>query len=128
MNTLNKIFSATVIAAAALAGANSATAGELTREQVVAQLAQARADGSIASYNADDSEHFLKSGRNAAARSTTVAAQPVSGTKTRAQVIAELRAAQADGTLALQHSEDIGDQLRFAAIQSQKAAATAMAE
>ncbi|MDY0744872.1 DUF4148 domain-containing protein [Paucibacter sp. R3-3] len=130
MNTLNK-FLAAAATATVLLSSNAAFA-DTSRAEVVAQLAQARADGSIASLNSDDSEHFLKAPvaattAKAAAPAATVAAN-ANLPKTRAQVIAELRASQQDGTLALMHSEFAGDHMRLAVMQAQKAAATAMAE
>jgi len=131
MNTLNKIFAAAVTATVLLSGsaAFAADAGP-TRAQVVAELAQARADGSIATLNSDDSEHFLQKAPAAAgtAKAAAPSTQAANLPKTRAQVIAELRASQQDGTLALMHSEFAGDHVRLAQIQAQKAAATALAE
>ncbi|MDY0744871.1 DUF4148 domain-containing protein [Paucibacter sp. R3-3] len=125
MNTLNKFLAAAATATVLLSG-NAAFAADTapTRAQVVAELAQARADGSIAAFNSDDSEHFLQKASTAKASAVQAATLP----KTRAQVIAELRASQQDGTLALMHSEFPSDQARLAQIQAQKAAATAMAE
>ena len=134
MNTLNK-FLAAAATATVLLSSNAAFAADVapSRAQVIAELAQARADGSIASLNSDDSEHFLKApvaatSAKAVAPAVATSAQAANLPKTRAQVIAELRASQADGTLALMHSEFAGDHVRLAQIQAQKAAATAMAE
>ncbi len=155
MNTLNKIFSATATAVILLS-ANAAFADTgLTREQVTAELAQARATGALAAMNSDDPEHFMQApvAAKATSRAQVVADlkqaratgetaamnsedsgkflqnnTQVAGAKTRAQVIAELRASQADGTLALLHSEDPLDQMRVAQILNKKANAPVMAE
>ncbi len=76
--------------------------------------------------NSDDIDHFLKA--PVATKAAPQATTQVAGSKTRAQVIAELKASQADGTLALLHSEDPTDQQRVAQILNKKAAATVMAE
>jgi len=131
MNTLNK-FLAAAATATVLLSSNAAFAADAgpSRAQVIAELAQARADGSIATLNSDDSEHFLKApvAATTAKAATPAVAANANLPKTRAQVIAELRASQQDGTLALMHSEFAGDHMRLAVMQAQKAAATAMAE
>ena len=127
MNTLNKIFSAAATAAVLLS-ANAAFADTgLTRAEVVADLAQARASGALAAMNSEDSSRFLQAPVSAAPR-TQVASTQVAGPKTRAQVIAELRDSQADGSLALLHGEYPADQVRLAQILNKKAAAPVMAE
>ena len=143
MNTLNKIFSAAATAVVLLS-ANAAYA-DTTRDQVIAELAQARASGALASLNSEDSARFLQTQAAGSTSRAQVVAQlngkavttsadtgmfvdtPKTSTKTRAQVIAELKASQADGTFALLHSDDPTNLTRLAEIQRAKAS-TAMAE
>ena len=89
------VFSATSAAFAQQVEANP-NAVTKTRAQVTAELQQAQADGSAASYG------FLGTSNPAAAAGKAAQAQSenviVRG-KTRAEVLAELKQAQADGTL-----------------------------
>jgi hypothetical protein len=97
MNTLNKIFSAAATAAVLLS-ANVAFADTgLTRAQVTAELAQARASGALAALNSDDPAFFLQA--------------PVSA-KSRTQVTADLQQARATGQIAALNSDDSANFLR----------------
>ena len=145
MKTLNIISAAVFSAAALFAGAASA---DTSREQVIAELAQARASGEIVAMHSEDTANFLKNksvAATSAVRTPVAFATPIQQVavsqdtgmfvdspkagpgKTRAEVIAELKAARASGELALLQSEDQADaSLRLAELRAKKA--TAMAE
>lgn len=81
-----------VFAAAVLTAGFAFADSGLTREQVLNDLAQARASGELARLNSDDSASFMRT--------------PSVSTKTRAQVLAELNQARASGELARLNSDD----------------------
>ena len=101
MNAKQLIAAALVFSAASAAFAQQAEVTNVpstkTRAQITAELQQAQADGSAASYG------FLGTENPAAAAGKagqTQADKVIVRGKTRAEVIAELKQAQADGTAA----------------------------
>ena len=83
MKTLTA-FATALISAAVLIAAAPASAQEVSRAQVLAELAQARANGDVPNYGAD---------------SAYSPAQFTKSSKSRAEVRAELKTARKDGTL-----------------------------
>jgi hypothetical protein len=115
MNTKKLIAAVAIFAAAGSSFAAEVTEGvwpaftsTKTRAEVVAELQQAKADGSYALA------HQQYQGQVPGADTQ------IASTKTRAEVVAELEAAQADGSYALAHQEYDG-QFPQAAAQYAKA-------
>ena len=93
------IFAVAVLSAGFLlvTGAQAAETGK-TREEVRAELAQARANGEVPAYSSDLTSDYF------AAHNQAASSQPAG--KTRAQVVAELNQARADGSLATRNADD----------------------
>ena len=94
MKKLNMAF-AVLAAAAALSVANVASAGSLTRAEVVAQLKADQASGKMAALTGEDSGSAYLSGH-------------FHSTEPRSEVKTELAQAQADGTLSAMDGADSG--------------------
>ena len=92
MKTITAVIAVAVLSAGVLLadGAQAADVSK-TREQVKAELIQARARGEVPAYSSDITSDYIAA-QEPAAKTAGVA-------KTRAQVLAELRQARADGTL-----------------------------
>lgn len=99
MKTLNLIAAALLTSGAMLAAPAFAAdaAGNKTRAEVVAELAQARNSGELAQMHSEDTALFLAGNSNSG---MAVAA------KSRAQVQAELKQAEKSGELARSQSVD----------------------
>ncbi len=93
MKTITAVIAVAVLSAGVLLadGAQAADVSK-TREQVRAELVQARANGEIPAYSSDVTDAYIAAHQPAAKSEVAVA-------KTRAQVLAELREARADGSL-----------------------------
>ena len=113
MKTLT-VFAAALLSAGVLFADGASADTSKTREQVIAELQQARASGELAALNSEDSANFLQN--------KTVS------TKTRAQVLAELQEAQKSGELAALNSEDSSNFLRSNQPASTKTRVQVMAE
>lgn len=118
---MNKLLASAVVSAIALLSAGvqaqeataddinfaSAAVSQKTRAQVQAELAQARADGSIKAVSAGYIE-------------------PAKSVKSRAEVVAELRRAQANGEYAALNSEGV-DPVAYQALLARNAETTRLA-
>ena len=93
MKTLTAFATALISAAVLFTAAPTASAQEVSRAQVLAELAQARANGDLPNYGADSAyspSQFMKT-----------------ASKSRAEVQAELKAARKDGTLEASTNADL---------------------
>ncbi|HEY4082143.1 MAG TPA: DUF4148 domain-containing protein [Burkholderiaceae bacterium] len=95
------IFAVAVLSAGLLivSGAQAAqtTDSSKTRQEVIAELAQARVDGEVPAYSSDVTSTYIAAHNQA---NVQVAR------KSRAEVVAELNPSRADGSLAARNADD----------------------
>ena len=95
------VFAVAVLSAGILivSGAQAAqtTDASKTRQEVIAELAQARANGEVPAYSSDVTSTYIAAHNQA---------QVQVASKSRAEVVAELNESRADGSLAARNADD----------------------